>query len=73
MDVVYKMEAEGMQSGTPKSKVVIADSGELPLWLSLIFSDISSDVIVNLISSFSFLYETISYKKPDDVPIGISS
>ncbi|KAK4780583.1 hypothetical protein SAY87_016689 [Trapa incisa] len=27
MDVVYKMEAEGMQSGTPKSKVVIADSG----------------------------------------------
>lgn len=31
MDVVYKMEAEGNQSGTPKSKVVIADSGELPL------------------------------------------
>ncbi|KAK6927101.1 Cyclophilin-type peptidyl-prolyl cis-trans isomerase domain [Dillenia turbinata] len=31
MDVVYKMEAEGRQSGTPKSKVVIADSGELPL------------------------------------------
>jgi peptidylprolyl isomerase len=31
MDVVYKMEAEGKQSGTPKSKVVIADSGELPL------------------------------------------
>ncbi|KAM0909880.1 hypothetical protein ACQ4PT_014533 [Festuca glaucescens] len=31
MDVVYKVEAEGKQSGTPKSKVVIADSGELPL------------------------------------------
>ncbi|KAJ6691929.1 PEPTIDYL-PROLYL CIS-TRANS ISOMERASE CYP21-2 [Salix purpurea] len=31
MDVVYKVEAEGRQSGTPKSKVVIADSGELPL------------------------------------------
>ncbi|KAJ6948259.1 peptidyl-prolyl cis-trans isomerase CYP20-1 [Populus alba x Populus x berolinensis] len=31
MDVVYKMEAEGRQNGTPKSKVVIADSGELPL------------------------------------------
>lgn len=31
MDVVYKVEAEGQQSGTPKSKVVIADSGELPL------------------------------------------
>ncbi|KAK2641065.1 hypothetical protein Ddye_022828 [Dipteronia dyeriana] len=29
MDVVYKMEAEGRQSGTPKSKVIIADSGEL--------------------------------------------
>ncbi|XP_042513186.1 peptidyl-prolyl cis-trans isomerase CYP20-1 [Macadamia integrifolia] len=31
MDVVYKIEAEGTQSGTPKSKVVIVDSGELPL------------------------------------------
>ncbi|KAK1394303.1 Peptidyl-prolyl cis-trans isomerase [Heracleum sosnowskyi] len=31
MDVVYKVEAEGDQSGTPKSKVVISDSGELPL------------------------------------------
>ena len=31
MDVVYKIEAEGSQSGTPKSKVVIVDSGELPL------------------------------------------
>ncbi|KAL8129961.1 hypothetical protein V2J09_019116 [Rumex salicifolius] len=31
MDVVYKVEAEGNQSGTPKSKVVISDSGELPL------------------------------------------
>ncbi|XP_018627597.1 peptidyl-prolyl cis-trans isomerase CYP20-1-like isoform X2 [Nicotiana tomentosiformis] len=31
MDVVYKVEAEGRQSGTPKSKVVIAVSGELSL------------------------------------------
>ncbi|XP_010454144.1 PREDICTED: peptidyl-prolyl cis-trans isomerase CYP20-1 [Camelina sativa] len=31
MDVVYKVEAEGNQSGTPKSKVVIVDSGEHPL------------------------------------------
>ncbi|KAG6401382.1 hypothetical protein SASPL_138238 [Salvia splendens] len=31
MDVVYKIEAEGNQSGTPKSKVVIVDSGELPM------------------------------------------
>lgn len=31
MDVVYKVEAEGRQNGTPKSKVVVADSGELPL------------------------------------------
>nr|ACJ06541.1 cyclophilin [Camellia oleifera] len=31
MDVVYKIEAEGNQSGTPKSNVQIADSGELPL------------------------------------------
>ncbi|KAL5580744.1 hypothetical protein UlMin_013186 [Ulmus minor] len=31
MDVVYKIEAEGSQAGTPKTKVVIADSGELPL------------------------------------------
>ncbi|EFN53078.1 hypothetical protein CHLNCDRAFT_26227, partial [Chlorella variabilis] len=31
MDVVYKVEAEGSQSGTPKSKVIIADSGELPV------------------------------------------
>ncbi|CAN7140239.1 unnamed protein product [Brassica rapa subsp. narinosa] len=31
MDVVYKIEAEGNQSGTPKSKVVIVDSGELTL------------------------------------------
>lgn len=28
MDVVYKVEAEGSQSGKPKSKVIIADSGE---------------------------------------------
>lgn len=31
MDVVYKVEAEGNQSGSPKNRVVIADSGELPL------------------------------------------
>lgn len=31
MDVVYKMEAEGHQTGKPKSKVAIADSGALPL------------------------------------------
>ncbi|KAJ6833678.1 peptidyl-prolyl cis-trans isomerase CYP19-4-like isoform X1 [Iris pallida] len=31
MDVIYKVEAEGRRNGTPKSKVVIADSGELPL------------------------------------------
>ncbi|CAH9094159.1 unnamed protein product [Cuscuta europaea] len=31
MDVVYKIEAEGKQSGEPNSNVVIADSGELPL------------------------------------------
>ncbi|GBG80118.1 hypothetical protein CBR_g30485 [Chara braunii] len=31
MDVVYKMESEGSQEGTPKSKVFISDSGELPL------------------------------------------
>uniref|UniRef100_J3MHH8 peptidylprolyl isomerase n=2 Tax=Oryza brachyantha TaxID=4533 RepID=J3MHH8_ORYBR len=29
MDVVYKIEAEGSQSGTPKCRVVISDSGEL--------------------------------------------
>lgn len=29
MDVVYKMEAEGSQSGTPKSKVTIADSEQI--------------------------------------------
>ena len=31
MDVVYKVEAQGSQSGPPKKKVVIVDSGELPL------------------------------------------
>ncbi|CAM6084387.1 unnamed protein product [Calypogeia fissa] len=31
MDVVYKVESQGAQSGTPKKKVVIVDSGELPL------------------------------------------
>lgn len=30
MDVVYKIEAEGRGSGTPKSKVIISNSGELP-------------------------------------------
>ncbi|KAG0583409.1 hypothetical protein KC19_3G133800 [Ceratodon purpureus] len=31
LDVVYKVEAEGSSGGTPKRKVHIADSGELPL------------------------------------------
>ena len=31
LDVVYKVEAEGTSGGTPKRKVHIADSGELPL------------------------------------------
>ncbi|GIL59966.1 hypothetical protein Vafri_14606 [Volvox africanus] len=31
MDVVYKVEAVGSGSGKPSKKVVIADSGELPL------------------------------------------
>lgn len=31
MDVFYKIEAERTQSSQPKSKVVIADSSELPL------------------------------------------
>lgn len=31
MDVVYKIEAQGRQNGTPKSNVVVVDSGELHL------------------------------------------
>lgn len=31
MDVVHKIEAEGAQSGTPRSKVMITDSGELTI------------------------------------------
>ncbi|XWS74810.1 hypothetical protein CRYUN_Cryun01aG0029700 [Craigia yunnanensis] len=31
MDVVHKIEAEGRQSGVPKSKVVIVESGEMPI------------------------------------------
>lgn len=31
MDVVFKIEGEGTDGGAPKSKVVISDSGELPL------------------------------------------
>ncbi|GAV85606.1 Pro_isomerase domain-containing protein [Cephalotus follicularis] len=31
MDVVHKIEAEGRESGSPKSIVLIVDSGELPL------------------------------------------
>lgn len=31
MDVVHKIEAEGKQNGTPKSNVVVVDSGELHL------------------------------------------
>jgi peptidylprolyl isomerase len=29
MDVLYKIEAEGSESGSPKRTVVILDSGEL--------------------------------------------
>ncbi|VFQ99473.1 unnamed protein product [Cuscuta campestris] len=31
MDIVHKIEGEGRQSGTPKSKVIISDCGELTL------------------------------------------
>ncbi|XP_073394211.1 peptidyl-prolyl cis-trans isomerase CYP19-4 isoform X5 [Physcomitrium patens] len=31
LDVVYKVEAEGSSSGTPERKVVIADSGGIPV------------------------------------------
>ncbi|KAL6526848.1 hypothetical protein OROGR_015938 [Orobanche gracilis] len=31
MDVVKKMESQGRQNGTPKSRVIISESGELPL------------------------------------------
>ncbi|KAJ4828029.1 hypothetical protein Tsubulata_035108 [Turnera subulata] len=31
MEVVYKIEAEGAQSGLPKSRVVVSDSGEISL------------------------------------------
>ena len=31
MDIVHKIEAEGRQSGEPKSKVVISNSGEMAL------------------------------------------
>lgn len=31
MDVVFKVEAEGSQSGQPRSRVVISGSGEMPL------------------------------------------
>ncbi|KAL0402906.1 UNVERIFIED_CONTAM: Peptidyl-prolyl cis-trans isomerase CYP19-4 [Sesamum radiatum] len=31
MDVMRKIEAEGNQSGAPKSTVIISDSGELSL------------------------------------------
>ncbi|KAK1365016.1 Peptidyl-prolyl cis-trans isomerase [Heracleum sosnowskyi] len=31
MDVVYKIEGEGRPDGEPRSKVVISDSGELPM------------------------------------------
>ncbi|XP_015583526.2 peptidyl-prolyl cis-trans isomerase CYP20-1 isoform X2 [Ricinus communis] len=31
MDVVYKIEGEGSENGIPKRKVVILDSGEMPL------------------------------------------
>ena len=31
MDVIYKVEAEGTQSGTPKKKIVVAHSGEVEM------------------------------------------
>ncbi|XP_047332573.1 peptidyl-prolyl cis-trans isomerase CYP19-4-like isoform X2 [Impatiens glandulifera] len=31
MDIVYKIEAEGSQSGIPRKRILISDSGELPL------------------------------------------
>lgn len=31
MDVVSKIEAQGNQSGVPRHKVVILDSGEMPM------------------------------------------
>ena len=31
MDIVYKVEGQGTGSGKTKAKIVIADSGELPL------------------------------------------
>ncbi|MBA0813925.1 hypothetical protein Gohar_027742 [Gossypium harknessii] len=31
MDVVFKIEAQGRQSGVPKAKVVIVDSGVMPI------------------------------------------
>ena len=31
LDVVYKVEAVGSASGSPSKKVVITDSGELPM------------------------------------------
>jgi peptidylprolyl isomerase len=36
MDVLYKIEAEGSESGSPKRKVVILGSGELTSWYGLI-------------------------------------
>ena len=37
MDVVHKIEAEGKQNGTPKSNVVVVDSGELHLWFLMFY------------------------------------
>ncbi|KAJ6891992.1 hypothetical protein NC651_025243 [Populus alba x Populus x berolinensis] len=31
MDIIYKIEAEGNQNGVPRHKVVVSDSGEMPL------------------------------------------
>ncbi|CAI5972792.1 unnamed protein product [Closterium sp. NIES-65] len=44
MDVMYKVEAEGTQSGTPKATVTIADSGELPIAL-IRFSENSRGIV----------------------------
>lgn len=37
MDVIYKIEAEGRETGIPRNKVVITNSGELALWLLMDF------------------------------------
>lgn len=48
MDVLYKIEAEGSESGSPKNKVVISDSGELTSWDGLFIQvEIDSTVLTS--------------------------